>query len=151
MGGKTARLLDLAARGSRTAEAETLASEVRALEAEYDAIEVKLRSTSPAWAAMVQPAPLDIAAIQRNLLDSRTTLVEYALGEDAGYVWIVDRNRIRSARLPARAIVEAATRDVYDAVTARGRSVAGETDATRRARIAAADAALPERWRRSRR
>ena len=119
-------------------------AEVRALEAEYDAIDVKLRSASPAWAAMVQPAPLDVAAIQRNLLDPRTTLIEYALGEDAGYVWIVDRNRIRSARLPARAVVEAATRDVYDAVTARGRSVAGETDATRRARIAAADAALPE-------
>ena len=144
LGGKTARLLDLAARGSRTAEAETLAAEVRALETEYDAIDVKLRSASPAWAAMVQPAPLDVAAIQRNLLDPRTTLIEYALGEDAGYVWIVDRNRIRSARLPARAVVEAATRDVYDAVTARGRSVAGETDATRRARIAAADAALPE-------
>ena len=144
LGGKTARLLDLAARGSRTAEAETLAAEVRALEAEYDAIDVKLRSASPAWAAMVQPAPLDVAAIQRNLLDPRTTLIEYALGEDAGYVWIVDRNRIRSARLPARAVVEAATRDVYDAVTARGRSVSGETGATRRARIAAADAALPE-------
>ena len=144
LGGKTARLLDLAARGSRTAEAETLAAEVRALETEYDAIDVKLRSASPAWAAMVQPAPLDVAAIQRNLLDPRTTLIEYALGEDAGYVWIVDRNRIRSARLPARAVVEAATRDVYDAVTARGKSVAGETDATRRARIAAADAALPE-------
>ena len=144
LGGKTARLLDLAARGSRTAEAETLATEVRALEAEYDAIDVKLRSASPAWAAMVQPAPLDVGAIQRNLLDPRTTLIEYALGEDAGYVWIVDRNRIRSARLPARDVVEAATRDVYDAVTARGRSVAGETDATRRARIAAADAALPE-------
>ena len=144
LGGKTARLLDLAARGSRTAEAETLAAEVRALETEYDAIDVKLRSASPAWAAMVQPAPIDVAAIQRNLLDPRTTLIEYALGEDAGYVWIVDRNRIRSARLPARAVVEAATRDVYDAVTARGRSVSGETDATRRARIAAADAALPE-------
>ena len=143
LSGKTARLLDLAARGSRTAEAETLAAEVRALEAEYDAIDVKLRSASPAWAEMVQPAPLDVAAIQRNLLDSRTTLIEYALGEDAGYVWIVDQNRIRSARLPARAVVEAATRDVYDAVTARGRSVSGETDATRRARIAAADAALP--------
>ena len=151
LGGKTARLLDLAARGSRTAEAETLATEVRALEAEHDAIDVKLRSASSAWAAMVQPVPLDVAAIQRNLLDPRTTLIEYALGEDAGYVWIVDRNRIRSARLPARAVVEAATRDVYDAVTARGRSVSGETGATRARADRRGRRRALRRWRRSRR
>ena len=58
LGGKTARLLDLAARGSRTTEAETLAAEVRALETKYDAIDVKLRLASPAWAEMVRPRRL---------------------------------------------------------------------------------------------
>jgi len=144
LGGKTARLLTLAARGSRTAEADTLATEVRALEAEYDEIGTALRKASPSWAAIAEPQPLDVATIQRDLLDPRTTLIEYALGEDASYVWIVDQKRIRSARLPSRTAIEESARRVYDAVTARGKSIAGETATTRRARVAAADATLPE-------
>jgi CHAT domain-containing protein/tetratricopeptide (TPR) repeat protein len=143
LGLKTSRLLGLLARGSRTPEAEALSQEVRTLEAEYDDVQASLRKASPAYARLMQPQPLETSAIQRDLLDPRTTLLEYALGEDASYVWAVEQQRVRSFRLPPQAVIEQASREAYGDVTARGTSIAGETPAARDARIAHADEALP--------
>jgi len=140
---KSSRLVGLLARGSRSPESDTLLQEVRSLEGEYDDIQAALKKASPAYAAMTQPQPVDVAAIQRALLDSRTMVLEYALGSDASYVWAIDRQRVRSYRLPPRATIEQATRDACGFVTARGTAVAGETAAARAARIAQADRALP--------
>lgn len=38
--------------------------------------------------------------IQANILDSDTVLVEYALGDEASYAWVVDRENIASYELP---------------------------------------------------
>jgi CHAT domain-containing protein len=56
--------------------------------------------------------------IQSELLDEDTLLVEYALGEQKSFVWVVTPTAISSFELPARAPVEAAARRVYDVVTA---------------------------------
>ena len=140
---KSSRLVGLLARGSRSPESDALAQEVRALEGEYDDIQAALRKASPAYSAMMQPQAIDAGAIQDALRDSRTMVLEYALGADASYVWAIDRQRIRSYRLPPRATIEQATREAYGFVTARGTAIAGETAAARAARIARADQALP--------
>lgn len=140
---KSSRLVGLLARGARTPESDALAQEVRTLEGEFDDIQAALKKASPAYAAMTQPQPVDAAAIQRALTDARTTVLEYALGAEASYVWAIDRQRVRSYRLPPSPAIEQATRDAYGFVTARGTAVAGETAVARAARIAAADQALP--------
>lgn len=145
---KSARLVGLLARGSRSPEADTLSKEVRGLESEYDDIQTALRKTSPAYATITQSPPIDVTAMQRDILDPRTIVLEYALGEEASYLWAIEQRRIRSYRLPPRAAIEQATREAYGFVTARGTSVPGETAAARRDRIARADAALPAALRR---
>ncbi len=43
---------------------------------------------------------LRLQQIQANLLDDDTVLAEYALGDETSYVWVVDRKKIASYKLP---------------------------------------------------
>lgn len=43
---------------------------------------------------------LRLQQIQANLLDDDTILVEYALGDEASYEWVVDRKKIAAYKLP---------------------------------------------------
>src|SRR5262249_43452414 len=77
------------------------------------------RRTSPAYAALTQPQPLTADAVQRELLDDQTVLLQYSLGPDASYLWAVERDRIASYRLPAGAQIAEVVRDLRALVTAK--------------------------------
>lgn len=46
--------------------------------------------------------------VQQRLLDDRTELLEYALGETQSYLWRITREHIEVYRLPRRSLIEAA-------------------------------------------
>src|SRR5688572_8233419 len=112
--------MPLLARNREDAQAKALVSEIRALETEYELLRASLRKTSPLYAAVAHPEPLGADAIQQRLLDEETTLIEYSLGEDASYGWVVNRQAVRGIRLAARAEIEQSAREVYRLVTSRG-------------------------------
>jgi hypothetical protein len=87
-------------------------------------------------------------AIRRDVLDADTTLVEYALGPDASYVWVLDRQSLKTYRLAPRGEIERAAREAYELVTSRARNLPRETPSARARRVAASDAALPAALRR---
>jgi CHAT domain-containing protein/tetratricopeptide (TPR) repeat protein len=122
----------------------TLKQEMAQLEADYEQVQGAIRKNSPRYAALVQPGPLKLAEVQRQLLDPDTLLLEYALGDERSYVWAVTKDRLTSRELPKRAEVEAAARKVYELLTVRSRPPhKGETAERRRALAARADAELP--------
>jgi hypothetical protein len=129
--------------GASSPEADALAGETRTLEAEYEEVRSQIRAASPHYSALTQPRPLDADAIRRDVLDADTALVEYSLGTESSFVWVLSREGLRSYRLAPRAEIERAARRAYELVTARGVSPAGESAGDRARRIAGADAALP--------
>src|SRR5262249_53264348 len=80
--------------------------------------ESRIREASPRYAALVQPQPLDLAAIQREILDPGTALLEFMTGEECSFLWAVTRNTLKSYVLPGRAELEGMARRAYDAVKA---------------------------------
>ena len=81
----------------------------------------------------------EIVAASRSL---HTTLVEYALGADHSYVWVVDDGKIKSHVLPARKIIESAVREWRMLATVRlARPGASFQDL--RNRVEVADLELP--------
>ncbi|MCI0349419.1 MAG: CHAT domain-containing protein, partial [Acidobacteriales bacterium] len=56
--------------------------------------------------------------IQKDLLDDDTVLLQYALGRDRGFLWVVGRHRFESHVLPARAKVDRLVRKVRDLLVA---------------------------------
>jgi CHAT domain-containing protein/tetratricopeptide (TPR) repeat protein len=61
-----------------------------------------------------QPAPLGVPEIQREVLDPDTLLLEYALGEERSFLWVVGAHSVASYQLPGRAEIEARARRLYD-------------------------------------
>ena len=119
-------------------EAVALDKELAALTAAYDEVRNQIKAKGPRYAALTQVQALAIADVQK-LLDDRTLLLEYALGDERSYVWAVTRTSLTSHELPKRAEMERAARLVYDDLRARQRR-SGETEADHGARVREADA-----------
>jgi CHAT domain-containing protein/tetratricopeptide (TPR) repeat protein len=56
---------------------------------------------------------LTLAELQQRILKPGTLLLEYALGEQASYLWVVSRDALHSYELPPRAVIEKAAQQVY--------------------------------------
>ena len=118
------------------AQATAIAEEIQTLIKDLQQVETEIRRTSPHYAALMQPRPLTLKEIQTQVLDPDTLLLEYSLGEERSYVWVVTSSSITSYELPKRAEIETAAVDFYDLLNARNTRVKGETDKQRAARVA---------------
>src|SRR6266540_4341399 len=116
---KAAAQVGLLNRKHTPEQADSIAKEIAAITAEYEEVQAQIRARSPRYAALTQPQPLSLTEIQQQALDEDTLLLEYALGEKRSYLWLVSQRSIDSYELPPRAEVEAATRRVYELLTAR--------------------------------
>lgn len=119
-------------------EAASLDKEIRTLTAEYEDLQGQIRSKSPRYAALTQAQPSGLKEIQQTL-DDKTLLLEYGLGDEGSYLWVVSRTAIASYKLPKRAEVEIAARDVYELLTAR-QPKPGETTQQHHVRVTQAEA-----------
>jgi CHAT domain-containing protein/tetratricopeptide (TPR) repeat protein len=102
-----------------------------------------IKKANPRYVALIQPQPVSVEYIQRELLDDDTLLLEYALGEERSYLFLVSSSSLQAFTLPPRAEIEARARRVYGLLSARAFYSRAETPEQREARIAEADAELP--------
>ena len=122
--------------GKSSAEQVTaIAKEIDRLTTDYDNLLARIRQSSPRYAALTQPVPLTVKEIQTEILDQDTILLEYALGQEKSFLWAVGSASITSFELPKRAEIEASARRVYEALTARNRSVKNETPEQKQVRL----------------
>jgi hypothetical protein len=110
---KVARRRRHLGREGASAEGERLAGEIREVEAQLGEVESEIRRQSPRWQALTHPEPLGAGAV-RALLDPGTTLLEYSLGEERSFLWWVTEREVEGFELPARKVLEAAAREVYE-------------------------------------
>lgn len=97
------------------------------LTGQYEDVRTAIRSRSPHYAALNYPQPLNVAEIQRDVLDGETLLLEYALGEQQGYLWAVSSTGMVSVTLPKRSEIEEAARRYRDALTNSGSTASLDT------------------------
>ncbi|NJK37683.1 MAG: CHAT domain-containing protein [Oscillatoriales cyanobacterium RM2_1_1] len=88
----------------------------KTLTEQYQALQSKIRATSPNYAALTQPEPLTLAQIQQQVLDEETVLLQYALGKNRSYLWVVGKNSFNSYILPPRLEIETAIRSFSTAL-----------------------------------
>jgi CHAT domain-containing protein len=117
-----------------TEQADAAAKEIASITTEYEELRAQIRASSPRYGALTQPQPLNLAEIQQQALDPDTLLLEYSLGDNASYLFVVNQTSIASYQLPKRAEIEAATRRVRELLTAP-QPRPGETGAKRQARM----------------
>jgi CHAT domain-containing protein/predicted negative regulator of RcsB-dependent stress response len=115
-------------------QAAAAAKEIAAITSEYEEIQAQIRARSPRYAALTQPQPLSLAEIQQQVLDPDTLLLEYSMGENASYLFVVSQTSITSHSLPKRAEIEVAARRMRELLTAP-QPQPGDTDAKYQARV----------------
>jgi CHAT domain-containing protein len=104
------RLVRLEARQAEEANlgqgAGPLATEVEGVSTDLQVIEANIRTGSPKYTSLVQPAPLTVEAAQRQLLDESTDLLAYSLGDEHSYLWLIRRGSLTFRQLPPRKTIE---------------------------------------------
>ncbi|WP_261224258.1 tetratricopeptide repeat protein [Ancylothrix sp. D3o] len=93
-----------------------ISTEITNLLNEYRDVQAQIRETSPRYAALTQPQPLTLAEIQEKVLDKDTVLLEYSLGKERSYLWLVTQDSITSYELPSREKIESLSRQFRDSV-----------------------------------
>ena len=119
-------------------QAAEVEREIRHLTTEYQEVQARIRDQNPQYAALTQPQLLRVEDIQKKLLDDQTILLEYALGNEKSYLWVVTANSLESHELPGRFEVETAARDLYRLLTAR-QPASGDTIESYQKRVADSD------------
>ncbi len=120
-------------------QASALEKEIGDLLSQYQSLQARIREASPRYWALTQPQPATAAEIQSRSLDSRTVLLEFALGEKRSWMWAVTPDEIASFELPPRNEIETAARKFYGILTAR-QPRNRESSIQYAARVAEADA-----------
>ena len=92
--------------------------------------------------AISLPEPLNFKQTQERILNDETALLEFALGNERSYAWLVTTNSISSFELPARGEIESRAKNLYQ-VFVDHQLVNGESIEARANREAKASSALP--------
>ena len=93
--------------------------ELEALRTEYQRVEAQIRAASPRYAVLTQPQPLGVSAIQKQVLDPDTVLLEYALGQQRSYLWAVTASGLTSFELAGRGEIETLALRFYRTIVGR--------------------------------
>jgi CHAT domain-containing protein/tetratricopeptide (TPR) repeat protein len=120
--------------GSSEAETAALTKEMDELTFQLSEVEAQIRVGSMEATASLQTKPLGLREIQAQVVDDDALLLEYFLGEERSYLWVVAKTSIQSYRLPGRAEIEGAANRVRSLLVAPQR-IEGETFITWQERV----------------
>ncbi len=98
-------------------EVDDIKQKIDTVLTQLNQLEAQIRVTSPRYADLKYPEPLNLQQIQQQVLDDNTLLLEYSLGEESSYLWAVSKNSITSYVLPKRSEIEAAAQTFRESMT----------------------------------
>ncbi|BAY65797.1 TPR repeat-containing protein [Calothrix brevissima NIES-22] len=87
------------------ANADNLQTEINQLLTQQKELEIKIRQSSPKYANLKYPQPLTLPQIQQQL-DKDTLLLQYSLGDERSFLWVVSPDSIDTYELPKKQEIE---------------------------------------------
>lgn len=99
---------------------ESLEDELELEEERRLQLEEKIRTQHPRYASLQYPSPLGAADIQPHL-DGDTALLEYALGEQSSYLFVLTREGLTSYTLPGETVLAPDVEDLRQILVHPGR------------------------------
>jgi len=75
-------------------ERESLYETLRSLESRYNDFILELRKKNPAYASVAYPEPYTLDKARSQLLDDKTFILEFVVGEEQVYLWAISREKV---------------------------------------------------------
>ncbi|KYC35438.1 hypothetical protein WA1_06320 [Scytonema hofmannii PCC 7110] len=94
------------------ANSEKLQTEIDELLNQQKQLETKIRQSNPKYANLKYPQPLTLPQIQQQL-DKDTLLLQYSLGEERSYVWVVSPNSVDTYELTKKQQIEKTAMNLF--------------------------------------
>ena len=92
--------------GAKSDEIEELNEEISRINNQLQAIKAKLRESSPLYYSIKNSVEFESTKFQNKILDNETVLVEFFIGKENSYVWLIEKNQIHSYNLPNGEFIE---------------------------------------------
>jgi CHAT domain-containing protein len=89
-----------------------LEAELERLAAEFERLENQIKAASPRFNSLVHTRALTLEEVQRRVLDDDTALLEYSLGEQSSYLWVITRQTAALFKLPAGSTLDQLAMDL---------------------------------------
>ena len=85
-------------------------------------LKAKIRTQNPERDKLTNPEPLKLPQIQQQL-DKDTVLLQYSLGEERSFLWLVTPNSLDSYELPSSEEIEKVAKEFYYGLASRNLSI----------------------------
>jgi CHAT domain-containing protein/tetratricopeptide (TPR) repeat protein len=95
------------------AEADRLERTLEQLEGDWEMVQSRMRASSARYETLTSPFALSLEQVRTRVLDPDSVLLEYFLGEEGSYAWVLSPHDLVSARLPGREVLERAASRLY--------------------------------------
>jgi tetratricopeptide (TPR) repeat protein len=82
-----------------------LETDLENLRNQYQQLQISIRQSSPKYANLKYPQPLNLQQIQQQL-DKDTVLLQYSIGEERSYLWAVTPNSLNTYELPRKEVID---------------------------------------------
>ena len=106
--------ITLLSKAYKKEEIDALQAELGRLEEQYKHVSETIRARYPAYDQITRPTAWDLRQIQEQVIaDDQTLLLEYSLGAEQSYAWVVTRDDIKSFSLPSRTLINNAAQKAY--------------------------------------
>lgn len=112
---KETQRLNAAAQKNPT-KAAAFEKEISEAVEKYRDLQTEIRRQSPQFAALTNPEPLDLAAIQAQVLDESSILLEYSLGAERSFLFAATKTTLEIFELPKREIIEKSARQTIEKI-----------------------------------
>ena len=83
-----------------------IAQKHQTLNEQYQNLQTEIRRKSPKYADLKYPQPLTLQQVQQQILDEDTVLLQYSLGREQSYLWVVTKEGMNSYQLPSQKQIE---------------------------------------------
>lgn len=120
-------------------QADKIIKEIDELVSKYNEIQGEIRQKSPQYANLGRLELPPLKEIQEKNIDQNTIILEYFLGEQQSYLWVVTSNSLKYYQLPKKSEIETLAKQLYEVLIAPGKKIKFETPTERKIRLAKAD------------
>lgn len=111
-----------------------LTDDVKELERKYSQVVLEIKENNPEYGDLRYPKQLSLSEINQKILDKDTIILEYLLGEERSYLWLLQysdsetKKTLISYELPKRSEIEEIAKQLYCDLTIETRRKIDEPD-----------------------